>query len=524
MAASPGKIPKLSGLIEYLDWHTSERPFEEAAIDQGTVLDWAQLQTLINDTAASLQAAGLRPGERLAFAGPPGLGYWTTFLACQRAGIVWVGLNPQYTQREFAHILKDSMPTLLVSALPAGSRAGAQLAAATAETMSCAPVELGHSVDGISERITPSSIVVRDCCDLDSELVAADVALIVYTSGSTGAPKGALITQAGLVENGWWLSARLGFDPHRTLANLPVNHIGCVGDVCATALVSGGALVFMPKFDPCAAVETIRKHRVEWVPQVPTQFQLMLAKGGLCQRDLKHVRCLTWGGAAMPRGLIATLRPWVPDLFNSYGLTECSGTITVTDRGADLDVLADTVGVPVAPDRLAVADDEGNVLTEEECGEVLISGKHLFHGYLNNSDATKATVTEDGWLRTGDLGVIDAHGNLRLLGRTHEMFKSGGYNVYPREIETVIEAMAAVQLCAVVSVPDELWQEVGVAFVQADPNAVNSHQLAEHCRQALAPYKVPKRFVVCDDLPLLPVGKVDKTELSKAARAGHDVD
>ncbi len=520
MAASQSKFPKYSRLVDYLDWHASERPLDQAAVDQGNSLHWARLQALVNKTAEAIKASGIRPGERLVFAGPPGLAYWTTFLACQRAGCVWVGLNPQYTKREFAHVLSDSMPTLLVSALPVESVAGEELTAAASETMHCAPVELGNSVDEIAKRIAESSIVARDRVDVAKELAASDVALVVYTSGSTGAPKGALITQAGLIENGWWLAARLGFEPHRTLANLPVNHIGCVGDVCATALVSGGALVFMPKFDPAVAVEVIREQKIEWIPQVPTQFQLMVAKGGLCAEDLKHTRRITWGGAAMPRGLIATLRAWVPDLFNSYGLTECSGTITVTKPDADLDVMADTVGAPVAPDLVAVTDEEGNGLALNECGEVRIRGRHLFHGYLNNPSATHDAMTKDGWLRTGDLGAIDSGGNLRLLGRTQEMFKSGGYNVYPREIEAVIEAMPEVELCAVVSTPDELWQEVGVAFVQADSGTVSSYRLEEHCRQSLARYKVPKRFVVCDDLPLLPVGKVDKSKLSELARAG----
>ena len=524
MAATQSKFPKYSRLVDYLDWHASERPLELATVDQEIRFDWNRLRTLVNETAEAIKAIGIRAGERLVFAGPPGIAYWSTFLACQRAGIVWVGLNPQYTKREFAHVLSDSMPKLLVSALPADSASGQELAAAAAETMHCAPVELGNSVYDITKRIADSSVVVGDHDDVAAELAASDVALVVYTSGSTGAPKGALITQAGLIENGWWLAARLGFEPHRTLANLPVNHIGCVGDVCATALVSGGPLYFMPKFDPAVAVEIIRNQQIEWIPQVPAQFQLMVAKGGLSARDLEHTRCITWGGAAMPRGLIATLRAWVPDLFNSYGLTECSGTITVTQPDASLDVMADTVGAPVASDLVAVTDEEGDPLGVDESGEVRIRGRHLFHGYLNNPSGTKDAIADDGWLRTGDLGAIDVDGNLRLLGRTHEMFKSGGYNVYPREIETVVEAMPEVELCAVVCIPDELWQEVGVAFVQADAGTVTSDQLEAHCRKSLARYKVPKRFVVCDDLPLLPIGKVDKSKLTEIARAGDDFD
>ena len=177
----------------------------------------------------------------------------------------------------------------------------------------------------------------------------------------------------------------------------------------------------------------------------------------------------------------------------------------------------------MSADLMRVADDKGSAVGEGECGEVCIRGNHLFHGYLNNSEATRKTLTKDGWLRTGDIGAIDSGGNLRLLGRTHDMFKSGGYNVYPREIESVIEAMPEVGLCAVVSIPDELWQEVGVAFVQADPKKVRAEQIDVHCRRFLARYKIPKHVFVLAELPLLPIGKVDKKKLADIARENNDL-
>jgi acyl-CoA synthetase (AMP-forming)/AMP-acid ligase II len=215
----------------------------------------------------------------------------------------------------------------------------------------------------------------------------------------------------------------------------------------------------------------------------------------------------------MPRGLIEQLSAWVPDLFNSYGLTECSGTITISPPGAGLDALAETIGSPVQADRVRIVDAEGQPVPDGTGGEIQIRGPHVFLGYLNNPQATRETFTPDGWLRTGDLGAHDGDGNIRLLGRTREMFKSGGYNVYPREVESVIESLPGVELCAVVGVPDALWGEVGVAFVQADPQVVTPEQLTRHCSEGLARYKLPKRFVVRRALPLLPIGKVDKQAL-----------
>jgi acyl-CoA synthetase (AMP-forming)/AMP-acid ligase II len=263
-------------------------------------------------------------------------------------------------------------------------------------------------------------------------------------------------------------------------------------------------------------VKLVRDQHIEWLPQVPAQFQLMLSKGGLRAADLRSVRCLTWGGAPMPRKLIEQLQDWVPDLFNSYGLTECSGTITLSRPGESLDVMADTVGAPVDRGLVRIVDDKGQSVAEGECGEIQIRGRHLFHGYLGNEVATRATFAPGGWLKTGDLANFIEDGNIRLVGRTQEMFKSGGYNVYPREIEVVIESLQGVELSAVICVPDALWEEVGVAFVQADPDLVSVQMLTNHCRQLLAPYKVPKKFFVVDSLPLLPIGKVNKPLLRKA--------
>ena len=511
-------LPKLHALVEYLDAYANDKPNDIAVVDGEVELNWSQLHSIVGAIAQGLKKSGLSSGQTLAFAGVPGSIFWATFLACQRIGAVWVGLNPQYTHRELLHVLADSRPSLVLNSFQEDDSINATLVQAAAEATAGRVFLTGSDVNGIASRLSRLTVRPEGLNRIFSnELNQGHVALIVYTSGSTGSPKGAMVTQTGLIENGWWLAKRLNFAPHRTLANLPINHIGCVGDVCTTALVSGGALVFMSKFDPAATVRLIREKHVEWIPQVPAQFQLMLSKGGLCQHDLNSVKCITWGGAAMARGLIEQLQEWVPDLFNSYGLTECSGTISVTRPGADIDVLADTVGAPVDPNLVSIADNDGNVLPLDESGEVRIRGKHLFHGYLNRPDATRESITEDGWLRSGDVGVLREDGNLCLLGRTHEMFKSGGYNVYPRELETVIESIPEVELCAVVSVPDELWQEVGVAYIQADPDVLNVDRVAAYCRANLANYKVPKRFIIRAELPLLPVGKVDKPLLRDEA-------
>jgi acyl-CoA synthetase (AMP-forming)/AMP-acid ligase II len=521
MVVPPERWPTL---LHYLERGARLFPSREAAWDGRESLDYAGLAQCVEACAVALGAAGLRPGNRVAYLGTPGVQFWASLLAVQRAGGIWLGLNPLQTERELAHVLGDARPvlTFIGPGLSAASREALQRAATHAGVDS--PRELPVGVDGLRHGLEALGRLEGGHDDaVASGLAARGASLIVYTSGSSGRPKGALITHAGLVENGWWLARRLGFEPCRTLANLPINHIGCVGDVCATTLVAGGTLVFMDRFDAGQAVALLRGQRITWLAQVPAQFQLMVARGGLQAEDLVEIRHLTWGGAPMPRGLIEQFMGWVPDLFNSYGLTECSGTITVSPRGASLDTLAETVGRPVDPGLLRIADGE-KTLPAGQAGEVQIRGHHLFGGYLNQPQATAEAFTADGWLRTRDLGLCDDTGNVRLLGRMHDMFKSGGFNVYPREVEGVIESMAGVELCAVLAVPDPLWGEVGIAFVQSNSVAVTAAALEQHCARLLARYKIPKRFELRPSLPLLAVGKIDKQALRAQEMAVPDHD
>lgn len=510
--------PKFSSLHETLDHFARLSPHSEAASDAAESVSYAQLQRAVQHFAQRLHALGIRQGDRVAFLGTPGLPFWVSLLGTMRAGAVWLGLNPQYTERELAHVMRDAGPRLCLLGTPGSSAVHAPLQAACAAQGLAPPVACQGGVAGLLEALTalPPTAAREDAV---SSVMAADgVCLIVYTSGSTGSPKGALLTGPNLVENGWWLARRMGFEPQRCLVSLPVNHIGCIGDLCATVLVAGGTLVFMDKFDPLRAVRFLSEWKITWLAQVPAQFQLMMSKGSLGPTDLRTVKHLLWGGAAMPEPLVRQFVNWVPDVMNSYGLTECSGTITVTERGASVEALTGSIGRAVDARRLRIADEAGHPVAQGNSGEIQICGAHVFRGYLNHADATAQAFTADGWLHTGDLAQAGADGNLSLLGRTREMFKSGGYNVYPREVEAVIESLPGVELCAVIGVPDPLWSEVGLAFVQADPAAITPDGLLQHCARQLARYKCPKRFVVRPQLPLLPIGKVDKQRLLSEER------
>lgn len=509
-----GIAPRLDSLPDYLEAHARQHPTREAAVEDELRLNYQALGAAVAALTDALRRRGLGRGHVLAFMGPPGVHYLVSLLAALRLGATWLGLNPKYRARELAYVVQDARPCLVLvgSATDAASRH--ELAQALAQ-QAAPPGVLAFEpgVDALARQVDALPPPLDAPLRAQDDLVRLNAAVLVYTSGSTGRAKGACLTQANLVENALWLSRRLADPGGRFLINLPVNHAGCIADTTLVGVLQGDTLVFMSSFDAQRAARLIRDERITIVGQVPTQYQMMQAAGVLTPEYLGTLRHLAWGGAAMPRGLIETLAGFVPDLFNSYGLTESTGTVTVTPRGASIDALTHSVGRPVFDGALRIVDGDGAPVVGDERGEVQIFGPHVFPGYLRNPEATQNALASDGWLRTGDLGCWRTDGSLSLVGRLTEMYKSGGYNIHPREVEAVLEAFPGVVMTAVIGMCDALWGEVGYAFVLAQSEAVTAEALSQWCRERLAAYKVPKRFEIRAELPLLPIGKIDRKRL-----------
>lgn len=221
----------------------------------------------------------------------------------------------------------------------------------------------------------------------------------------------------------------------------------------------------------------------------------------------------------MPRELITRLLDFDRPLGTNYGLTESGSAVTVIPPARDVDLLEKTVGWPFPGAEVRLVDKAGAPVADGEAGEIQSRSIYNMLGYWRRPEASAETISADGWLATGDLARRNPDGSYSIVGRVKEMYKSGGYNVYPREVEQVIESHPAVDMAAVVSAPDPVWQEVGVAYVLPG-GELSTEELRAWCRERLANYKLPKLFVVVEELPLLPIGKVDKVTLTQ--RAGRD--
>ncbi len=528
-AAGGDGVPVLARISDYPAHWAERTPGAPAVYFADERRDYPWLRDEVDRFARALIAAGIGKGDRVSVLSTPRPEFFVAFLATVSIGGIWVGLNPRYTPGEIARVLSDAAPGIVfcLAAFEGEDLAGRLAEAASLAAFTGRLVGFG----GEDNRFAGLDDFLGDGARIGAEELAArrnavtaqDPALIVYTSGSTGEPKGALLTHFGLCHGYSTQTAHFSLEGATIICNLPVNHIGCVGDLCCAPMVGGGAITFMERFDPHGILDAIDRGQVHCMLGVPTMLQIMTELPEFDTTDFSGVRLICWGGAALPANVLARLRGKGCPLGVTYGMSEVPGSITMSAPGAGDDELTQTVGQPTVGLDLRLVADDGHICAPGSEGEVRLKHPSVLHAYYRRPTATEEAFDTDGYFRTGDVGVLGEDGNLRLVGRKKEMFKSGGYNVYPREIEVCLEQHPEVALAAVIGVPDPLYQEVGHAYVIPNQGVAQdglAERLAEWCRERLANYKRPKRIAISAELPLLPVGKVDKVELKRRHSAG----
>lgn len=498
--------------------HAVHSPDSTALVFGADSLSYSQLWEQVRVWAKALVAAGVQPGDRAAFFGGPRPEFVISYLAAGSIGAIWQGLNPDYSERELHYVLADAQPVIILAHPPASNAGAAErISSAAALAELAAPIAVGSPQ--MAEFLMGAATISDE--DLQTRRAAVDPqdpAMIVYTSGSTGAPKGALLRHSGIARLGKVQAAKWQQAAPVVMCNLPINHIGCVGDLCSVPLVAGGTVVLRERFDAHEVLDDIDRYQITALFQVATQLQRVAALPDFDNRELPSLVAVGWGGSPLPQATMDAFRSKGCDLMATYGLTEATFSVSYTDPDASDEVLLNTVGRPDPEINVRLLALDGQWAEPGSDGEVCIKHEGTMAGYLNRPEATADAYTPDGWLRTGDIGRLREDGNLVLVGRVSEMYKSGGYNVYPREIEQALEEHPGVALAAVVSRPDPDFQEVGVAYVQNIPGTqLDSTELKAWLRERLARYKVPKDIVIEEHIPLLPVGKVNKAQLKRLA-------
>ncbi len=510
-------------ITDHLDRWAEERPDQDFLVLGETRQTYAQVKALVDRTAKALIAAGVEPGDRVAMSSTPRPEFFVNHLAVTSVGGIWVGLNPKYTDVELDHIVSDAEPSMLFGF---GELLGEDQRPTlerlldehdSIETM----VLFDQSEPGGRARSIDEFLAAADRLDddaLTSRRAAIDPtepAYLVYTSGSTGRPKGALLTHEGSNFCNVIGVERKGLDDRRIICNLPINHVGAIGDICGRTMTGGGTLFFQEAFSPVDMMQLIQDERLNTVAGVPTMLQMCMAHPDVDSFDLTSIDLLAWGGAAMPADLLEALmaKTDCTRATMGYGMSETTGGVTYSGLNDSVELLTRTVGTPDERQPFRIQHPDGHEAASGEAGEIQVKGPHIVSGYWRRPDATATMFTDDGWFRTGDLAVRRDDGYIQIVGRMSEMYKSGGYNVYPREVELALEAHPSVAMAAVISIPDPTFQEVGVAYVMG-PDPIDVDELKAFARERLANYKLPKEIHQLDELPMLPIGKVDKKALT----------
>ena len=517
-----GGVPRLTRLCDYVRHYAEVAPGREAIVFGETRLNYAAFDQLVDRCAAALQGAGVGVGDRVAMLTTPRPEFAIVLIAAQRVGAIWVGLNTRYRLPELRYILGDCTPRILISVgeTPEGRRFDEDLRAIATDAPPVGEiVTFPEPLAGVSRSFAQLLADGEGRTLRATPPHADDPTVIVYTSGTTGQPKGALLAHRNLIYCYEQVSRSFaGKEPIREdlriLCNLPPNHIGCISEMLGNAIIRGGAIVFAERFDPAEALELIARERITLFGGVPVMLETMFAHPAYASADLSSVRMIGWGGAPAARGLVERMMRTGAHLFTNYGLTEGGAVVSATPSDYDIDDLCDTVGRPDDSGDHRIVDDEGRPVGPDEAGEIWLRGPGVFLGYWNNPQSTAAAMTPDGWLRTSDIAIARRDGAWTLKGRKADMFKSGGFNVYPREIELALEAHPDVAYAAVIAVPDPQYFEVGAAFVVPKPGCDPSPETVKaFLRERLANYKIPKTIRIRDGLPMLPIGKVDKHAL-----------
>ena len=490
----------MDGCVAHFAAQTPQAP---AAIDGDIRWTFQEFEDRTTALAQYLVTSGCAGGDRIAVVAAPGLVYYTALMAISRIGAIYVGVNPRYTAAEARHVLTLTAPVLAI----VDSRAGETVGETIAEAAPDLPRHLFADPQALPDQQTFEKPGVAS---------ADDIAVIVFTSGSTGQPKGAALHHGGLIAAARAQSDLSDVWPDgaqpRYLSNLPVNHVGGIMNLTLAALVRGGALVFQSKFEPGETLALLKREEITSWLQVPAMFTLCVQHPSFEELELPALRTIGIGGGPVSAKTLEALRRLGADIFVEYGQTETMSSLTWSEKTDPDEVLLNTVGRFDPSIEARIADEHGQPVASGEVGEVQARGNCVLRGYWGDEQATVNAFTSDKWLRTGDLAQSRADGRIVLVGRAREMIKTGGYNVYPREVERVLETHPAVAEVVVFSVADEIYVERVEAAIElaADAPVPHARELEAMCRAVLAGYKLPKRFHLKKALPRLPNGKIDR--------------
>ena len=491
----------------------------EAVVDGARRVSFAQLRTLMVDAAAAFIAAGLQRGERVAIWAPNSLEWVVACLGIQAAGGVLIPLNTRFKAAEADYILRRGNAVMAVAF-------GDFLGLSACDMLSGLDLPGMRRIvriDGDGENGWTAFLAgagSAHCAEAEQRLASIspdDVSDIMFTSGTTGNPKGAVTTHSQTVTTArLWANATTLGEGDRYAILWPFFHTSGYKGGWTCCLAAGATNLPVSVLDAPELLKLVEREKVTFLPGPPTLFQTLLTMQDRPLHALDSVRVSITGASSVAPSLIDDIREklGVPNVITGYGLTETCGTVSMSSPTDSALVLTTTSGKPLPGVEVRIVDEAGQDAPPGEPGEIIVRGVNVMQGYLDDLEATQEAFTQDGWLLTGDIGLLDDDGNLKITDRKKEMFIVGGFNCYPAEIEKILLSHPALLQVAVVSEPDERMGEVGVAHIVLKPGAeLAPAELIDWAKSRMANFKVPRRVVISDALPLTATGKVQKFRL-----------
>lgn len=461
----------------------------------------------IEALTAQLQRLGLNPGDRLLVQTEKSPQALFLYFACARAGGIYLPLNTDYTPSELTYFIGDAEPKIIVC-----RSAALSLFKGIAEGMAAAPVLLTLDREG------SGSFAAASPDQRASAIHRApnDVAAILYTSGTTGKPKGAMLTHANLCANAQTLVQLWRFSPADTLLHiLPIFHVHGLFVAVHCAVFSGAGLLFMTKFEPAQVIAHMARASV--LMGVPTHYTRLLSEPTLTRAAAQTMRLFIAGSAPLSADTFRAFEERTGHcVLERYGMTE---TGMLTSNPYDGPRVPGSVGKPLPDVALRIADAQsGQPLATGEVGIVEVRGPNVFAGYWRNPEKTATEFKPDGFFITGDMGFIDSQGYVHLVGRAKDLIITGGLNVYPKEIEALLDERPEIAESAVIGIPHPDFGEAVIAVIKPSTASLDLAIIRSALRESLAPFKVPKEILVMDDLPRNTMGKVQKNLLREQFR------
>jgi fatty-acyl-CoA synthase len=487
-------------------------PTKEAVVDGERRITYQQLNQRVNRLSGALQGMGLNRGDRICILAYNCLEFVEVIMAAAKLGLVLVPLNWRLTAAELAFMLNNSgAETLFFDAglieLVEGVRGQAPLKQFIVFGEKDMP------------RTRAYESLIADQSDTEPEIdPAPDLDtphIIMYTAGTTGKPKGAILSQGASFWNALNLNLAMGFTASdRNLLVLPMFHIGGIGLFTLPMIYDGGTVVLQRTFDPIKTLLLLQEEEITLFFGVPAIFLALVQHPQFNADAFKDVRVVMSGGAPLPVSLVEQYHQAGIVLQQGFGMSEAAPSIATLDRDLALEK-AGSIGKAVFHLDARIVDDNMNNLPAGDVGELVIRGPNLLQGYWNLPDATAAAFTDD-WFHTGDLARMDTDGCIFIIERKKDMFISGGENVYPAEVENAMYELPQIAEAAVIGVADDKWGEVGRAVVVLKVGqSITADEIIDHLKSSLAKYKIPKRVVFIDQLPRNAAGKVLKAVLRK---------